>query len=79
MHDKGVFAVLSTFFLVTIIIWYLLPVYEVVNGTAGEGVSLTVDERKKITEIWKSACTKYGMTLMVQIGGTTFNNIAELV
>lgn len=53
--------------------------FGVVNGTAGEGVSLTVDERKKITETWKSACTKYGMTLMVQIGGTTFNSIAELV
>lgn len=27
----------------------------VVNGTTGEGVSMTVDERKKTAEVWKKA------------------------
>lgn len=30
-------------------------IFYVVNGTTGEGVSMTVDERKKTAEVWKKA------------------------
>ncbi|GAB0099291.1 N-acetylneuraminate lyase [Sergentomyia squamirostris] len=49
-----------------------------VNGTSGEGMSLNVTERKKTTEEWYKACKKYSMTLMAQIGGAPFVDVAEL-
>uniref|UniRef100_A0A1L8DCV7 N-acetylneuraminate lyase n=1 Tax=Nyssomyia neivai TaxID=330878 RepID=A0A1L8DCV7_9DIPT len=49
-----------------------------VNGTSGEGMCLSQQERMGTTEEWHRACKKYGMTLMVQIGGAAFVNVAEL-
>lgn len=49
-----------------------------VNGTSGEGMSLTLDERKKITEKWHEACKKHDILLMVQIGGCPFVEVVEL-
>ncbi|XP_055681900.1 N-acetylneuraminate lyase-like [Lutzomyia longipalpis] len=49
-----------------------------VNGTTGEGMSLSVPERQGVAEEWQKACKKYGMTLMVQIGGAPFVDVAEL-
>lgn len=37
-----------------------------VNGTTGEGVSLSVDERKKITLKWSQVCKTLDMALMVR-------------
>uniref|UniRef100_A0A7G3AFE5 N-acetylneuraminate lyase n=1 Tax=Lutzomyia longipalpis TaxID=7200 RepID=A0A7G3AFE5_LUTLO len=49
-----------------------------VNGTTGEGMSLSVPERQGVAEEWQKACKKYGMTLMVQVGGAPFVDVAEL-
>uniref|UniRef100_A0A1B0D3L4 N-acetylneuraminate lyase n=1 Tax=Phlebotomus papatasi TaxID=29031 RepID=A0A1B0D3L4_PHLPP len=49
-----------------------------VNGTTGEGMSLSVAERKATAEEWFKACKKYQMTQMVQVGGAPFVDVAEL-
>lgn len=49
-----------------------------VNGTTGEGMLLTVDERKKITQKWYDACKKHDVLLMVQISGCPFVDAVEL-
>ncbi|XP_059616379.1 N-acetylneuraminate lyase B-like [Phlebotomus argentipes] len=49
-----------------------------VNGTTGEGMSMSVSERKTTAEEWQKACRKHGMTLMLQIGGVPFVDVAEL-
>lgn len=49
-----------------------------VNGTSGEGSCLRLDERKRLAELWQVACKKYGVTLMVQIGGCDILSVFEL-
>ncbi|XP_031634646.1 N-acetylneuraminate lyase-like [Contarinia nasturtii] len=49
-----------------------------VNGTTGEGTCLRLDERKRLAEEWLKACRKYGMTMMVQIGGCDILGVYEL-
>lgn len=49
-----------------------------VNGTSGEGSCLRLDERKRLAELWQVACKKYGVTLMVQIGGSDILSVFEL-
>jgi N-acetylneuraminate lyase len=49
-----------------------------VNGTSGEGMLLTVDERKKVTEKWAEVCKKFDILLMVQISGCSFPDAVEL-
>lgn len=49
-----------------------------VNGTSGEGMSLSVDERKKVTEKWMEACKKLDILMMVQISGCPFSDVVEL-
>lgn len=49
-----------------------------VNGTSGEGMLLTVEERKKVTEKWQEACKKFDVLLMVQICGCPFADAVEL-
>ena len=49
-----------------------------VNGTTGEGVSLSVDERKKTTLKWSQVCKSLDMALMVQISGCSFADVADL-
>ena len=49
-----------------------------VNGTSGEGMSLSVDERKKVTEKWMEVCKKFDILVMVQISGCTFSDVVEL-
>lgn len=53
--------------------------FHTVNGTSGEGTSLSIIERQKTTEAWKVACKKYDLTLMVQIGGAAFVDVIEMV
>lgn len=50
-----------------------------VNGTSGEGMLLTVEERKKITEKWFEVCKKFDVLLMVQVSGCPFADVVELV
>jgi N-acetylneuraminate lyase len=49
-----------------------------VNGTTGEGMSMTVEERKKITEKWSEVCRSLDMVLMVQVSGCSFVDVIEL-
>ncbi|CAO1331292.1 unnamed protein product [Diamesa tonsa] len=49
-----------------------------VNGTSGEGMSLSVDERKKVTEKWMEVCKKFEILVMVQISGCPFSDVVEL-
>ncbi|CAO1332995.1 unnamed protein product [Diamesa hyperborea] len=49
-----------------------------VNGTSGEGMSLSVDERKKVTEKWMEVCKKFDILVMVQISGCPFFDVVEL-
>jgi N-acetylneuraminate lyase len=49
-----------------------------VNGTSGEGMLMSVEERKKITEKWSEACKKHDILLMVQISGCPFVDAIEL-
>jgi dihydrodipicolinate synthase/N-acetylneuraminate lyase len=50
-----------------------------VNGTSGEGMSMTVDERKAVTEAWAVAVKETKQTLMVQVGGACLKDVQELV
>lgn len=49
-----------------------------VNGTSGEGSCLRLDERKRLAEVWLAASKKYGVTLMLQIGGIDILSVFEL-
>lgn len=49
-----------------------------VNGTTGEGMSMTVVERKMVLEKWSDACKKLDMILMVQISGCPFADVIDL-
>uniref|UniRef100_A0A336M1U9 N-acetylneuraminate lyase n=1 Tax=Culicoides sonorensis TaxID=179676 RepID=A0A336M1U9_CULSO len=49
-----------------------------VNGTTGEGMSLSVAERKLVTEKWNEVCTDLNIALMVQIGGAPYPDVIEL-
>lgn len=49
-----------------------------VNGTTGEGMSMTVEERKKTAEAWIAAGHVEGLTVMVQIGGAPYPDVIEL-
>jgi N-acetylneuraminate lyase len=49
-----------------------------VNGTSGEGMLLSVDERKRVTEKWQEACKKHNILMMVQISGCPFVDVIEL-
>ncbi|CAO1363353.1 unnamed protein product [Diamesa serratosioi] len=49
-----------------------------VNGTSGEGMSLSVEERKKVTEKWMEVCKKIDILVMVQISGCPFSDVVEL-
>lgn len=49
-----------------------------VNGTSGEGMLLTVEERKKVTQKWFDVCKKLEVLLMVQISGCPFADAVEL-
>lgn len=49
-----------------------------INGTNGEGMSLSVDERKRLTEAWVAAARSENITLMVQIGGAPYPDVVDL-
>lgn len=50
-----------------------------VNGTSGEGMSMTVEERKATTEAWAAAAKETKQILMVQVGGACLKDVQELV
>ncbi|XP_031834473.1 N-acetylneuraminate lyase [Nomia melanderi] len=49
-----------------------------VNGTTGEGPSMSVAERKLVTEAWANAVKTTKQHLMVQIGGASLPDVLEL-
>lgn len=49
-----------------------------VNGMTGEGMTLTMDERKKLTEKWLEVARKYELKMVVNIGGIDLPEIYEL-
>ncbi|XP_058833551.1 N-acetylneuraminate lyase B-like [Topomyia yanbarensis] len=49
-----------------------------VNGTSGEGMLLSVEERKQVTEAWKKACTENKLIMMTQIGGAPYPDVVAL-
>lgn len=42
-----------------------------VNGWTGEGMTLGVEERKKVTEEWVKCGKKYGLKVCLLVGGCT--------
>jgi N-acetylneuraminate lyase len=50
-----------------------------VNGTTGEGMSMSTDERKKSALKWSQVCSNLGMALMLQISGCSFADVVDLV
>uniref|UniRef100_A0A1Y1KH54 N-acetylneuraminate lyase n=2 Tax=Photinus pyralis TaxID=7054 RepID=A0A1Y1KH54_PHOPY len=49
-----------------------------VNGTTGEGSSMTTKERKLVTEVWMEQCKSRKQHLMVQVGGTSLPDVLSL-
>uniref|UniRef100_A0A6E8VT79 N-acetylneuraminate lyase n=1 Tax=Anopheles coluzzii TaxID=1518534 RepID=A0A6E8VT79_ANOCL len=49
-----------------------------VNGTTGEGMLMTTEERMLVTEAWQRSCKKHGITIMVQIGGAAYPDVVQL-
>lgn len=49
-----------------------------VNGTVGEGVLMSLCERKQLAEAWVKAAEKYELHVMVHVGGTNLNGVREL-
>lgn len=45
----------------------------------GEGVSLTPEERKSLTEYWVEICKEKNQFLMVQIGGAPLKSVIDMV
>lgn len=50
-----------------------------VNGTSGEGMSMSVKERKLVAEAWVKAVKITKQHLMVQVGGAPLPDVLELV
>lgn len=51
----------------------------VVNDVVGEGTSLTVHERMKVTEEWIKYCKPANIVVMVQVGGAPLRDVQEMV
>ncbi|KAF5303604.1 hypothetical protein FQA39_LY09851 [Lamprigera yunnana] len=49
-----------------------------VNGTTGEGMSMTVEERKLVAEVWSQLSTQGQLHLMLQVGGASLPEVLEL-
>lgn len=49
-----------------------------VNGMTGEGMCLTLDERKKLAEKWMEVTRKYEMKMLLNIGGMDVADVYEL-
>jgi N-acetylneuraminate lyase len=49
-----------------------------VNGMTGEGMTLNVEERKRLAEEWFKVTRKHHLTLLLNIGGTNVADVYEL-
>jgi len=50
-----------------------------VNSTVGEGTTLKIDEHRRLAEEWLKVTRKYGMTMMLTIGGVSVADTYDLV
>lgn len=50
-----------------------------VNGTTGEGPSLTLSERQQVVDAWATAVKHTNQKLMVQVGGAPLKDVLQLV
>lgn len=49
-----------------------------VNGLTGEGMTLTIDERKRLAEEWFKVTRKHQLTMLLNIGGTNQPDVYEM-
>ena len=49
------------------------------NGTAGEGMSLTVPERKLVAEAWIEAGINHDLKTIIQVGAGSLRDTQDLV
>lgn len=49
-----------------------------VNGVTGEGTTLRIDERKRLAEEWLKVCRKYGLSMVLCIGGCDIDDLYQL-
>ncbi|KAJ8979646.1 hypothetical protein NQ317_001353 [Molorchus minor] len=49
-----------------------------INDVMGEGMSLTTEERKSLTEFWVEICKEKNQFLMVQIGGAPMKSVIDM-
>lgn len=49
-----------------------------VNGVTGEGTCLKIDERKRLAEEWLKVCRKYGLYMVLCIGGCGIDDVYQL-
>lgn len=50
-----------------------------VNGVSGEGTTLRFEERKRLAEEWLKVSRKYGLTMLLAVGGTGIAETYDLV
>lgn len=50
-----------------------------VNGMTGEGTTLRIDERKRLAEEWLKVARKFGLTMILGIGGVGVADVYDLV
>lgn len=74
----GVTGILSKKFVLNSFTYNLVKCF-VVNDIVGEGMSLTIHERMKLTEEWLKYGQAANMTVMVQVGGAPLKDVQELV
>ncbi|XP_032457066.1 N-acetylneuraminate lyase-like isoform X2 [Nasonia vitripennis] len=49
-----------------------------VNGTTGEGMTMSVNERKEIAEAWSEATKSHDQHMVLQVGGAPLADVKEL-
>lgn len=49
-----------------------------VNGATGEGMTLKLDERKKMAEAWITAAKKHQLKMLLQIGGADIADVYDM-
>lgn len=49
-----------------------------VNGFTGEGMTLQVDERKRLAEEWFKVTRKYQLTMLLNIGGAAVADVYDM-
>lgn len=49
-----------------------------VNGMTGEGMTLRVEERKRLTEEWFKVTRKHQLTMLLNIGGTNIADVYDM-